>query len=104
MTHKTVRPAHNNKDDGKRQHPKFEPVDKAPFDLTANLTDDVLPHAIKDARQAKDSALQQEALAWLWVCCPDVADELALPTPEETSAIQPDITGYLQRYSVFSLA
>jgi len=100
MTQKTVRTAPTNRDYDKQQHPKLEAVDKAMFDLT----DGLLPRAIKDAKQAKDCALQQEALAWLWVCCPDVADELALPTPEETSAIQPDITGYLQRYSVFSLA
>jgi hypothetical protein len=100
MTQKTVRTAHYNRDNGKQQHPKLQPVDKATFDVA----DGLLPHAIKDAKQAKDSTLQQEALAWLWVCCPDVADELELPTPEETSAIQPDITGYLQRYSAFSLA
>jgi hypothetical protein len=36
--------------------------------------------AIHDARQTVDLKLQGEALAWLWVCCPDLADELELPT------------------------
>ena len=71
------------------------------------LGDDVLARAIRDARQTCDPALQQEALAWLWVCCPDVADELDLALPGTTSAQAnhtPDPLGYLQRYSAFSLA
>ncbi|MFN8490060.1 MAG: hypothetical protein U0350_20905 [Caldilineaceae bacterium] len=75
------------------------------------LGDDVLARAIRDARQTRDKALQQEALTWLWVCCPDVADELGLALPLTSSATSPtpshttpEALGYLQRYSAFSLA
>jgi hypothetical protein len=44
--------------------------------------DDMLRQAIADARQSQDAVLQQEAITWLWVCCPDVADELSLPRPK----------------------
>jgi hypothetical protein len=44
--------------------------------------DEMLRQAIADARQCQDSLLQQEATTWLWVCCPDVADELSLPRPK----------------------
>jgi hypothetical protein len=44
--------------------------------------DEMLRQAIADARQCQDSLLQQEAITWLWVCCPDVADELSLPRPK----------------------
>ncbi len=43
--------------------------------------DGMLQQAIADARQSQDPVLQQEAISWLWVCCPDVADELRLPRP-----------------------
>jgi len=99
MIAETLRVAYPTHDYAQHDSSKPDPLDKANFDLT----DGVLTHALKDAKQAKDGALQQEALAWLWVCCPDIADELALPTPE-TGTIQPDITEYLQRYSAFSMA
>lgn len=83
--------------------PKSAPAAQTGFELG----DDLLARAIRDARQTRDLVLQQEALAWLWVCCPDVADELDLALPGTTSAPSnhtPDPLGYLQRYSAFSLA
>jgi hypothetical protein len=59
--------------------------------------DDVTAHAIKDAQQTQDSVRQQEALAWLWVCCPDLADELQLPLP--SSEPEAEIEHYLERLS-----
>ena len=35
--------------------------------------------AIYDAHQSESLPLQQEALEWLWVCCPDIAEDLELP-------------------------
>ena len=104
MIRETIRVACHNQASGKQDLAKRDcqnpdPIDKANFDLT----DGILTHAIKDARQSQDRSLQQEALAWLWVCCPDIADDLNLPTPE-TGEIQPDFTEYLQRYSAFSLS
>jgi hypothetical protein len=84
---------------GMRDCQKFDPMDKTNLELT----DGILTRAIKDARQSQDRSLQQEALAWLWVCCPDIADDLSLPALE-TGAIQPDVSEYLQRYSAFSLS
>ncbi|HRW06807.1 MAG TPA: hypothetical protein P5121_17005 [Caldilineaceae bacterium] len=42
----------------------------------------MITQAIEDACQCCDMRLRAEALAWLWICCPDVADQLTLPTPE----------------------
>jgi hypothetical protein len=55
--------------------------------------------AIKDAGQTDDPVLQQEALAWLWVCCPDLADELRLPAP--APAVDAQATNYLDRLAVW---
>jgi hypothetical protein len=55
---------------------------------TRQLNDAMLSRALRDACQLWDPALRIEALAWLWVCCPDVADELALPTPEAATLTQ----------------
>jgi hypothetical protein len=57
--------------------------------------EEVTAHAIKDAQQALDPTLQQEALAWLWVCCPDLADELGLPLPATDPPVE--IAHYLER-------
>ena len=65
--------------------------------------DGMLTCAIKDARQTHDLVLQQEACAWLWVCCPDIADELGLPTPAP-SAEPASFLAYSQKYSALSLA
>lgn len=42
----------------------------------------MLSRAVQDACQARNLALRQEARAWLWVCCPDVADQLGLTLGE----------------------
>jgi hypothetical protein len=60
--------------------------------------DDMLRQAIADARQSQDSILQQEAITWLWVCCPDVADELRLPRPK-TLKNGPLTVDYARRYA-----
>ena len=80
-----------------RQQP--DPLDRANCDLG----DGLLTCAIKHARQSQDRVLQQEALAWLWVCCPDVADDLRLPMLE-ASEIQLDVTSYFQRYAVLNFS
>ncbi len=49
-----------------------EPPFDEPF---ANL---MLNRALQDASQSADLGLRHEARAWLWVCCPDVADQLEL--------------------------
>lgn len=38
-----------------------------------------IAHAIRDAMQTADPALQQEAASWLWTCCPDIAEQVELP-------------------------
>ncbi|MCX6043860.1 MAG: hypothetical protein NT075_02010 [Chloroflexi bacterium] len=83
----------------KREGQNADPMDNAPVDLA----DGLLTCAIKDARQSQDRALQQEALAWLWICCPDVADDLRLPALAATE-IQSDVTGYFRRYAAFSFS
>lgn len=52
--------------------------------------------AVQDAQQNEDPALRQEARTWLWVCCPDLADELDLPDPQ-ASEISGDVAAYAQR-------
>jgi len=42
----------------------------------------MLSCAVQDACQVHNGALRQEARAWLWVCCPDVAEQLGLPLGE----------------------
>lgn len=42
----------------------------------------MLSRALQDASQSVDLALRHEARAWLWVCCPDVADQLELSAAE----------------------
>jgi hypothetical protein len=61
---------------------------KAPALLDSQLDDALLVRAVRDAYRLDNPALRSEALAWLWVCCPDVADELALPTPEAATLTQ----------------
>lgn len=63
-----------------------------------HVMDGMLQQAIADARQSHDRALQQEALAWLWICCPDVADDLHLPRPNLLKA-QFAVVAYADRYA-----
>lgn len=60
--------------------------------------DGMLQQAIADARQTHDPALRQEAVSWLWVCCPDVADELRLPKPKTLKAGHA-VVDYARRYA-----
>ena len=62
------------------------------------VMDGMLQQAIADARQSHDLVLQQEALAWLWVCCPDVADDLRLPRPEALKS-QFAVVEYANRFA-----
>lgn len=62
--------------------------------------DEMLTRAVQDATQACDPTLRWEALAWLWVCCPDVADQLLLPWPELID-MQQKAADYLYRYPAF---
>lgn len=64
--------------------------------LDSQLDDALLVRAVRDACRVDNPALRGEALAWLWVCCPDVADELALPTPEAATLTQL-LAAYLTR-------
>jgi hypothetical protein len=59
----------------------------------------VAARALKDARQSDDPVLGQEALAWLWVCCPDLADELGLPPP--AASVDAEATNYLERLAIW---
>jgi len=38
-----------------------------------------IAHAIRDALQSADAVRQQEAACWLWICCPDIAEQIELP-------------------------
>ena len=40
-----------------------------------------IAQAIRDATQSTDPARQQEAASWLWICCPDIAEQVELPEP-----------------------
>lgn len=40
-----------------------------------------IARAIRDATQTTDPARRQEAAAWLWICCPDIAEQVELPDP-----------------------
>jgi hypothetical protein len=48
------------------------------FDGAVNQT---IARAIRDATQTGDPALQQEAASWLWICCPDIAEQVDFPEP-----------------------
>ena len=68
-------------------------------DAESTVVHGMTARAIKDAGQIDDPILQQEALAWLWVCCPDLADELRLPAPAAT--VDAQATNYLDRLAVW---
>lgn len=38
-----------------------------------------IARAIREATQSADPVLQQEAASWLWICCPDIAEQVDLP-------------------------
>ncbi|MEZ4861124.1 MAG: hypothetical protein R3C14_07455 [Caldilineaceae bacterium] len=67
--------------------------------MTAHIIDEMLEHAIRDALQTADPHLCAEARAWLWVCCPDVADDLGLAYPADAQ-VQQQATHYSYRFAV----
>jgi hypothetical protein len=38
-----------------------------------------IARAIRDATQSSDAARRQEAVSWLMICCPDIAEQMELP-------------------------
>jgi hypothetical protein len=62
------------------------------------VMDTMILRAIADARQTDDPMLRQEALTWLWICCPDIADQLGLPTLQAHAEV-PDLAAYSQRHT-----
>ena len=73
--------------------------------LEEMVMDEMVKHAIQDAIQLFDPALRREALAWLQVCCPDIADQLPAAGVEtlslmvvETIDLQQKAAAYLERY------
>ncbi len=74
--------------------------DSTPHATAFALVDEMLKRAISDVMQAGDLCLRWEALAWLWVCCPDIADQLRLPGPEAAD-VQQRATAYMDRYAAF---
>ena len=76
------------------------PMKSAQPEPALGPVDGMLQHAIQDATQPCDLPLRWEALAWLWVCCPDVADQLHLPWPEAPDLSQ-KAADYLERFATF---
>lgn len=72
------------------------PFNKTYAALENQFDDAMLSRAVRDACQGYDPTLRAEALAWLWVCCPDVAEGLTLPTPE-VAALSGLVDAYLER-------
>ena len=54
-----------------------------------------IARAIRDATQSTDPALRQEAVAWLWICCPDIAEQVDLPDPD-IDAMPAHATSYVR--------
>jgi hypothetical protein len=76
--------------------------------LEEMVMNEMVKHAIQDATQSCDPALRREALAWLQLCCPDIADQLppagaqtlSLMVVEAIDLHQKAAT-YLERYPVW---
>lgn len=71
------------------------------LDTTVGLLDEMVQHALQDATQSRDVGLRWEAVAWLWVCCPDIAEQLLLTWAEGMPAaidVQQQAAAYLERY------
>ena len=70
-------------------------------DTTVGMLDEMVQHALQDATQSRDVGLRWEAVAWLWVCCPDIAEQLLVTWPEGMPAsvdVQQQAAAYLERY------
>lgn len=76
------------------------PTTDTTAETTFGLVDEMVKRAIQDATQAGDLPLRWEALAWLWVCCPDIVDQLFLPWPSAVD-VQLKAAAYLERYPTF---
>ncbi len=63
------------------------------------VVDSMMARAMQDARQAEDLALRQEALTWLWVCCPDIAAQLDLPEPG-AQPVTLEVVAYTARHAL----
>ena len=71
------------------------------IDTTVGMLDEMVEHALQDATQSRDVGLRWEAVAWLRVCCPDIADQLHLTWSEGMPAtvdVQQYAAAYLERY------
>lgn len=64
-----------------------------------SLMDTMIVRAVRDAQQSHDLTLQQEARAWLWICCPDLADQLDLPSPAPACEIAGKAPGEVAAYA-----
>lgn len=51
------------------------------------VVNQTIARAIRDATQTADPALQQEAASWLWICCPDIAEQVELPELQQYDTI-----------------
>lgn len=77
------------------------PLETEVIDTTVGMLDEMVQHAVQDATQSHDPGLRWEAVAWLWVCCPDIAEQLLLTWPESMPAtidVQQQAAAYLERY------
>jgi len=57
---------------------EFEQVDSY-VQKVEGAINQTIARAIRDAMQSADPKLQQEAASWLWICCPDIAEQVELP-------------------------
>ncbi|MEZ4730940.1 MAG: hypothetical protein R3E79_27785 [Caldilineaceae bacterium] len=76
---------------------RWADADTTARDATFGMVDEMVQHAIQDASQLTDPSLRWEALAWLRVCCPDIAEQLRLPWPEALDVSQ-KAAAYMDRY------
>lgn len=65
------------------------------------VIDEMVKHAIQDATQSCDLALRREALAWLQVCCPDIADQLPVASAESRSMIVVEMIDLHQKAAAY---
>ncbi len=59
-----------------------------------------IARAIRDATQTADPALQQEAASWLWICCPDIAEQVELPEFQQYATVPALASTYIMEEAV----